>query len=115
MEKGSTQAEYLAGRLPHYAPHDEILSRLEAEAMAAKRGLWSMPNPISPWEWRRGAKETLPAALEGTVIGNKKSKAYHEPTCENAASISPAHRVQFNSAAAAREAGYRPGKDCHPR
>jgi endonuclease YncB( thermonuclease family) len=27
--------------------------KLEAEAREAKRGLWSMPNPVPPWEWRR--------------------------------------------------------------
>ena len=37
MEKGSTQAEHLAGRLPHYAPNDTSLARLEAEARAAKK------------------------------------------------------------------------------
>jgi micrococcal nuclease len=27
--------------------------KLEGEAQNAKRGLWSMPNPIPPWEFRR--------------------------------------------------------------
>jgi len=29
------------------------LERLEAEARKAKIGIWSMPNPIPPWDWRR--------------------------------------------------------------
>ncbi len=29
------------------------LEKAEAEARAAKRGLWSEPNPVPPWEWRR--------------------------------------------------------------
>jgi hypothetical protein len=38
----------------HYAPHDAELARLEAEAKSAKRGLWSQPHPVPPWEWRKG-------------------------------------------------------------
>ena len=29
---------------------------LEAEAREKKRGLWSMPNGIPPWEFRRGGR-----------------------------------------------------------
>jgi endonuclease YncB( thermonuclease family) len=53
-----------------YAPHDSKLSQLEAEARAAKRGLWSQPNPIPPWEWRARPQESVPAELQGKVIGN---------------------------------------------
>jgi endonuclease YncB( thermonuclease family) len=28
----------------------------EANAKAAKRGLWKDPNPVPPWEWRRGKR-----------------------------------------------------------
>ena len=35
-----------------YAPGDTTLERLETEARAAKRGLWTDANPVSPWEWR---------------------------------------------------------------
>jgi endonuclease YncB( thermonuclease family) len=34
---------------------DQALFDLEAEAKATKRGLWSDPNPVPPWEWRHGA------------------------------------------------------------
>lgn len=34
---------------------DPVLFDLEAEAKVAKRGLWSDPNPVPPWEWRHGA------------------------------------------------------------
>jgi micrococcal nuclease len=40
---------------------DPILMHLEAEAIAAKRGLWADPAPIAPWEWR-----------------NKQSRGHHE-------------------------------------
>ncbi len=35
-----------------YAPDDGTLAQLEADAKAAKRGLWADPNPVPPWEWR---------------------------------------------------------------
>lgn len=31
---------------------DAALAKLEAEAKAARRGLWSRPNPVPPWEYR---------------------------------------------------------------
>jgi micrococcal nuclease len=33
------------------------LKEFEESAKAAKRGLWADPNPVPPWEWRRGARE----------------------------------------------------------
>ena len=37
---------------------DQELANLEAEARKARRGLWSEPNPVPPWEWRRGRKNS---------------------------------------------------------
>ncbi len=31
---------------------DQALGSLEAEARAARRGLWADPHPMAPWEWR---------------------------------------------------------------
>ena len=42
----------------HYRKYsrDPLLTALEMEARAAKKGLWSDPNPVPPWEFReRGA------------------------------------------------------------
>src|SRR5579872_6197481 len=36
-----------------YARHDSELQRLEAEAKAAKRGLWAEKDPMPPWEFRK--------------------------------------------------------------
>ena len=36
-----------------YARGDRELERLEAEARAARRGLWADAHPVPPWEWRR--------------------------------------------------------------
>ena len=45
-----------AGLAWHYARfnQEDALARLEAEARAARRGLWSDPDPVAPWDWRRG-------------------------------------------------------------
>jgi endonuclease YncB( thermonuclease family) len=39
-----------------YAPNDTALERLEGEARAAKRGLWSDPHATASWTWRRQGK-----------------------------------------------------------
>ncbi len=39
---------------------DTSLGSLESGAQAARRGLWSDPNPVAPWDWRHGGgKMTL--------------------------------------------------------
>jgi endonuclease YncB( thermonuclease family) len=38
---------------------DPTLGVLEAEARAARRGLWSEPNATPPWEWRRANRRAL--------------------------------------------------------
>ena len=45
--------------------HDPELARLEAEARAARRGLWADPHPVPPWEWRRARGPAVPAASSG--------------------------------------------------
>jgi endonuclease YncB( thermonuclease family) len=41
---------------------DRSLLRVEAEARAARRGLWALPESerVPPWEWRRGGKRDRP-------------------------------------------------------
>jgi endonuclease YncB( thermonuclease family) len=95
----------------HYAPGDATLERLEAEARAARRGLWSQPSPVAPWAWRQHTG--LPAGVAAEVVGNRQSMVYHRATCANAARIAPANRTVFASEAAAAAAGYRPGRDCY--
>ena len=45
--------------------HDPELARLEAEARAARRGLWADPHPVPPWEWRRARGPAVPSASSG--------------------------------------------------
>ncbi|MDF0677369.1 MAG: hypothetical protein P0120_23980 [Nitrospira sp.] len=35
-----------------YAPEETILEGLEQEARGA-RNVWTDPEPVSPWEWRK--------------------------------------------------------------
>ena len=46
------------GHAWHYAYHDNTKSYADAQAEAkkSKRGLWSQPNPVTPYEWRKGKK-----------------------------------------------------------
>ena len=39
------------------APDSAILMDCEAEARREKKGLWSDPNPIAPWDWRKGVRD----------------------------------------------------------
>jgi micrococcal nuclease len=52
-----------------YAPDDEELKRLEAEAREAKRGLSADPEPVPPWEWRAILRQQQEprAAIEATA------------------------------------------------
>ena len=43
----------LAWRYVRHAPDDETLAALETEARRGKRGLWSHPSPMPPWQWRQ--------------------------------------------------------------
>jgi hypothetical protein len=95
-----------------YAPRDGELKRLEAEARAAKRGLWTDAEPLAPWDWR-DQQATAKSHESGTVIGNSRSRVYHAPGCPNGASLNSENRVVFASAEEARAAGYRAGRDCH--
>ena len=33
-----------------------IYEDAEAKAKASRRGLWSVPDPVAPWDWRKAAK-----------------------------------------------------------
>jgi micrococcal nuclease len=90
-----------------YAPKDRELERLESEARTAKRGLWSQPNPVAPWEWRKPKADPL-----GSVIGNKNSRLYHAANCAGAARMKADNRVTFKTAKEAEAAGYRKAGDC---
>jgi endonuclease YncB( thermonuclease family) len=43
-----------------YAPKDSPLYALQAEARAAKRGLWQDARPVPPWDWRKADRARQP-------------------------------------------------------
>ena len=61
LSDGTTLNHELVGKglawwYREYAPNDMTLIRLELEARRAGLGIWQEPNPIAPWEWRRGKR-----------------------------------------------------------
>lgn len=56
---------------------DTRLLALEADARAARRGLWARADPIPPWDWRRGEKAPEGCRIKGNI--SKNGKLYHMP------------------------------------
>lgn len=110
-----------------YAPKDTTLQKLESEARAAKRGLWSEPNPVAPWDFRHGMPSSQPAkkpnssAKQGassslskqeavaTVYVTRTGSKYHRDGCRYLRSS----RIRMNKKSA-RSGGYSPCSVCNP-
>jgi micrococcal nuclease len=43
----------------HYADYskDKSLATVQAQAQAQRIGIWSQPNPIPPWDYRKNGKK----------------------------------------------------------
>lgn len=54
-----------------YAPKRSPLIALEAEARAARRGLWADPNPVPPWEWRKAKKAKAQGGVAVSIGGER--------------------------------------------
>jgi hypothetical protein len=52
--------------------HDPGLVALEAQAQAAKMGLWSDSQPQPPWEYRAGTPHVQAGAAVPTACGHKR-------------------------------------------
>ena len=68
----------------HYKQHsdDPVLARLELEARQARRGLWSEPNPLAPWDYRaRQRRKDDPPAVSFWL--NTASNVRHNQNCEH--------------------------------
>ena len=50
-----------AGLAWHYRQYssERVLAQAQIEARLAKRGLWSMPDPVPPWVYRRNLRKAL--------------------------------------------------------
>jgi micrococcal nuclease len=91
-----------------YAPSDRELAVLEAGAKAARRGLWSVPGAVPPWDWRKD----VGVPVTTRVIGNRNSRVYHRPNRASVGRMTDKNRVTFGSIAKAEKAGYRKAGDC---
>jgi endonuclease YncB( thermonuclease family) len=98
-----------------YAAKDTTLAQLEAEARAAKRGLWADAHPIPPWAWRKethGASAASAGAASGEIHGTRNTRVYHLPGCPGYNRMTPTNLVPFVTEAEAQQAGYRKAKNC---
>ena len=81
-----------AGLAWHYKQYsrDPELAKIEFEARSKKVGLWVEPDPVAPWEYRRGKSsgtqsEEPSISYQSEIIyhGNVSSKVFHRPGCRN--------------------------------
>jgi micrococcal nuclease len=101
-----------------HAPICKEWNHLEQQARNRKIGLWSHPNPIPPWDFRKGNKaSSQPASTydQSDVAGyhgNVSSKVFHQPSCKdyNCKNCT----VIFRSREEAINQGYRPCGGCNP-
>ena len=112
-----------------YAPGNRALELAESDARAAKRGLWSSPSPVPPWEFRRGGRSGMsstgaesglggsgstglpstPAGVAGTLFRTTSGKKYHRDGCSGLRKS----RIPVTTAEAARM-GLGPCGLCRP-
>ena len=85
---------------------------LEAQARQSRIGLWSHPDPIPPWDYRRGDRSGSKVILGGTFHGNTNSHVFHKKSCKHF-NCKNCTEV-FNSREAAIEAGFRACGGCRP-
>lgn len=107
-----------------YTPSDHELEWFEQAARQAKKGLWSDPKPVPPWEYRKAQRApknppppvSIPRDAEGRfstgIIGNQDSHLYHRPDCPSYEQIASENRVEFASETEAEAAGYRLAGNC---
>ncbi len=94
--------------------------KLEGKAKSAKVGLWSDKDPVPPWEWRKGARNSsFSSNPSGKAIstgnsyhGNTRSHVFHSPACRY---YNCKNCVEtFIDRQGALSAGYRPCGQCKP-
>jgi len=93
---------------------DATVAAAEVKARAAKLGIWSQPNPVPPWDFRKGkgtANRGPPEKGTNTtkVFTTKSGKKYHRDGCSSLSKSRIAIYLQK-----AKAAGYAPCKSCNP-
>ena len=120
-----------AGMAWHYKQYQQLQSgtdraaygAAEDAARRARIGLWSDPRPVQPQDFRHGTQSQIcldnsdhriacSENYDGPVRGNRRSGIYHWPGCPNYDDIAEQNRVEFPSALAADQAGYRAARNC---
>jgi micrococcal nuclease len=92
--------------------------KLEEQARNSKIGLWSHPNPIPPWDFRKGEKASfrMPSTENQSDAagyhGNVNSKVFHQPGCKNYNCKNCT--ALFKTRDEAISQGYRPCGMCNP-
>jgi len=89
------------------------LIKQESKAKANSIGLWSVPNPQPPWDWRHAKKNKKKSGTStGPYQGNVKSQVFHQANCEyfNCKNCTKS----FKDSDSAKKAGYRPCGICRP-
>ena len=92
----------------------------EKEAAISQVGLWRDSDPVPPWQWRKGARNSSYsknttvryAATSDGYHANVKSHVFHGPGCKhyNCKNCTQS----FSGRSAALKAGYRPCGRCKP-
>ncbi len=82
---------------PPNVKYADLFLRLQKEARANHRGLWSAYKPTR-----------LP------VIGNRRTMVFHRPNCPMVRKINPQNRILFRKAEEAIERGFHPCRECQP-
>ena len=120
LEGSDLSTEIVAAGLAwHYKKYSssQLLSNLEQNARKNKWGLWQDNDPIAPWNWRHGIRNssqlTQPSAvLDNEYHGNVSSFVFHKSTCKyfNCKNC----RKIFRSREEAIQHGFRPCGLCRP-
>jgi micrococcal nuclease len=98
-----------------YYCKDSVCSQwrdLENQARQSSIGLWSHPDPIPPWDYRKGDRGGAKVILGGKYHGNTSSHVFHKKSCKHF-NCKNCTEV-FDSREAAIKAGYRPCGGCKP-
>jgi endonuclease YncB( thermonuclease family) len=120
-----------AGMAWHYKQFQSLQSAIERQeygaaedvARRAHIGLWADAHPVQPQDFRHGTHSEIcldsndhriacSELYDGPVRGNMRSHIYHWPGCPNYNDIADHNRVEFLTAVAAEQAGYRAARNC---
>jgi endonuclease YncB( thermonuclease family) len=82
----------------------------EAAARKGKFAIWSLPNPVAPWDYRHGI--TTDPELKDKIFGNTNSMLYHWSGCPGFLKIAEKNRVVFESWEEAEAEGYTAANNC---